>query len=335
MASSDLSVLIDMGFEPARAELAVKKSGGRTCTFKPPSNLCLRYTVQGAIDWLEKVQDQSTEELTAQPSSTTAEANEDNPTDEPPALKAGEVARSLVCSDCNKKFRSQAQAEFHASKSGHENFAESTEDIAPLTEEEKKQKLAELREKMREKREKISVQDKADQKRNEQIRMKSTKETQDIKEELAKKEQIKEAAAKRREKAADKEAKEKIKAKIAADKEERRVKAEREKAEREGRAAAVSSSSGVTPSPSGQVTSKPASAYTETRMRFQTSKGNVMKTFPVNTTLFEVAQALSEEKGIEVQKFEQGFPKKVFDDVDFGSTLKELGLVPSASLIVR
>ena len=29
MASGDLAVLIDMGFDPARAELAVKKTGGR------------------------------------------------------------------------------------------------------------------------------------------------------------------------------------------------------------------------------------------------------------------------------------------------------------------
>ena len=189
---------------------------------------------------------------------------------------------------------------------------------------------------MREKREKVSVQDKADQKRNEQIRMKSTKETQDLKEELAKKEQIKEAAAKRREKAADAAAKEKIKAKIEADKEERRLKSEREKAEREGRvSSAMPSATDATSSSAGQVTSKPASAYTETRMRFQTPQGNVMKTFPVETTLFEVAQALRDEKGVQASRFEQGFPRKVFDDVDFGSTLKELGLVPSASLIVK
>jgi hypothetical protein len=54
----------------------------------------------------------------------------------------------------------------------------------------------------------------------------------------------------------------------------------------------------------------------------------------VETTLFEVAHAVNSEKGIEVQSFTQNFPKKVFDSVDFGNTLKELGLVPSASLIV-
>ena len=83
------------------------------------------------------------------------------------------------------------------------------------------------------------------------------------------------------------------------------------------------------------MTSKPAAAYTETRLRLQTSGGNVLKSFPVDTTLFEVAAALSQESGVQATSFVQNFPKKVFDEVDFGASLKELGLVPSASLIVR
>ena len=168
-----------------------------------------------------------------------------------------------------------------------------------------------------------------------EIRRKSTKETQDAKEDLQNKERIKEAAAKRREKLADIAAKEKIKAKIAADKEERRLKAEKEKAEREGRAPPAAPVIAATPTTSGLVASKPAPAYTETRLRLQTAGGAVQKSFPVETTLFEVATAINSEKGLEVQSFVQNFPKKIFDQVDFGATLKELGLVPSASLIVR
>lgn len=60
-----------------------------------------------------------------------------------------------------------------------------------------------------------------------------------------------------------------------------------------------------------------------------------MKTFPVETTLFEVAAALNQENGLNVQSFTQTFPRKVFNSEYFGETLKELGLVPSASLIVQ
>jgi hypothetical protein len=110
------------------------------------------------LEWLEENQDKPLDEIKA------AQEAED---EEGPALKPGEEARSLICNDCGKKFRSQAQAEFHASKSQHVDFSESTEDIAPLTEDQKKQKLQELRERLAAKRAVQSVQDKADDKRNE------------------------------------------------------------------------------------------------------------------------------------------------------------------------
>jgi hypothetical protein len=82
-------------------------------------------------------------------------------------LKPGEEARSLVCNECGKRFRSQAQAEFHASKTEHVDFSESTEEIAPLTEEEKAARLEELRVKLAEKRALQAEQEKAERKKNE------------------------------------------------------------------------------------------------------------------------------------------------------------------------
>ena len=113
--------------------------------------------MQGALQWLEDNQDKSLEEIQAQAQTP----------EEDPALQPGEQPRSLVCNDCGKKFRGQSQAEFHASKSGHVDFSESTEELAPLTEDQKKEKLAELREKLAEKRAGQSEQDKIDKKRNE------------------------------------------------------------------------------------------------------------------------------------------------------------------------
>ena len=124
-----------------------------------PSSLTNR-TVQGALEWLEQNQDKSLEEIKA------AEAQQAEDGEGPP-LQPGEESRSLVCNDCGKKFRSQAQAEFHASKSQHVDFSESTEEIAPLTEEQKKERLSELREKLAAKRAVQSEQDKVEKKRNE------------------------------------------------------------------------------------------------------------------------------------------------------------------------
>ncbi|KAF6224063.1 hypothetical protein HO133_010637 [Letharia lupina] len=315
MASTDLNTLLEMGFDQPRAELAMQKKGDLTA----------------AVGWLEEVEGKSLDEIKA------ADARaETDPNTVPADLKPGEEAKSLVCGDCGRKLRSHAQAEFHATKTGHVDFSESTEEIAPLTEEEKKAKLEELRRKLAEKRSGTSEQDQLDKKKNEEIRRKSTKETQDIKEDLKKKEQLKDAAAKRKEKQDEIAAKERIKAKIAADKEERRLRTEKEKAEREGRAPpAAPKAAAPFPTTSGPVASKPASAYTETRLRLHLPTGNIQKAFPVDTTLFEVASAVTQDSGLEVGSFVQNFPKKVFDAVDFGASLKELGLVPSASLIVK
>ncbi|KAI9801355.1 MAG: hypothetical protein M1825_003334 [Sarcosagium campestre] len=312
MASSDLNVLLDMGFEKERAELAVQKSGG----------------LQGALEWLEENQDKPLEELTsaAQPQ------DDDDPTAEPPALKAGEEARSLVCNDCGKRFRSQAQADEHV------DFAESTEEIAPLTEEEKKQKLEDLRRKLAEKRASLSAADKEEQKKNEAIRRKSTKETQDIKEDLEKKERIKQAEAKRREKQAEIAAKERIRLKIKEDQEARRLKSEKEKALRAGQAPPLPSAptGPAPPTSSGPTTSKPASEYTESRLRLQTPSGTVQRSFPVSTTLGELAHIVQQETGFDPETFVQNFPKKLYNrDVDFAKTIKDVGWVPSGAVIVR
>ena len=128
------------------------------------------------------------------------------------------------------------------------------------------------------------------------------------------------------------------------------MKSEREKAERAGQAPPLAASNTPIPVSSGN---RPASSYTETRLRLQTPASTITKSFSVDTTLFEVAAAVAQEsRGFEVSSFTQNFPKKsrsrlwidildglmkylAFDAVDFGATLKELSLVPSASLIVK
>ena len=326
MATTDLDQLVMMGFDKERSEMALKSTGG--CMYdKLPLWMTQTNngTVADAIDWLDTNSSKSLEDLRAE-KETAAQAE---------AAQAAEEARSLVCNNCGKQFRGTAQAEFHASKSGHQDFSESTEELKPLTEEEKAARLVEMRGKMAAKKAAQAEQEKIDQKRNEQISRKKTKETEDLKEQLKAKEQIKEAEKKRAEKQADAEAKKRIQAKIAADKEERRLKNEREKAQRAGSAPPVAAAAALTATATAPTQSKPASEYTETRLRLQTGSGNIMKTFPVNTTLFEVAAAVGDEIGRDVESFTQTFPRKTWGSEQFGDSLKELKLVPSASLIVK
>jgi hypothetical protein len=311
--AGDLDQLVDMGFDKEKATLALKKGGNLT----------------GAIDWLDKNADTSLEELQA--------ADKADEEENGPALQPGEQARSMICNECQKKFRSMAQAQFHAEKSGHTDFAESAEELAPLTEEEKKERLAELRAKLAEKRAAQSAEDKLAQKRNEEIRKKHTKEADDAKEVLQRKQQIAEAAKKKQEKLDDIAAKKRIKDKIEADKAARKAKADEEKRMREN-PAAYNPGAPTAPLAGGAAlaaqSAAPKANHSEARLRLSHPGGNITVTLPAETTFFEVAHRVAEESGLQVTKFTQNFPKKSWTTEDFGVTLKEAGLVPSAALIV-
>lgn len=305
---SDLDQLFDMGFDREKSEFALKKGGNIT----------------GAIDWLDKNADKTMEDIKEEQAAAAGDAAD-----------PGATAMSMVCNDCGRKLRNMAAAQFHAEKTGHDDFSESTEEIAPLTEEEKKQKLQELKEKLAAKRAGMADVEKAERIRNDQIRKKQTKESDDAKEALRAKEQIKEAQAKKQEKLNDIAAKKRIKDKIEADKAARRAKQEEEKAMRANPAAFNPGAPAASGLAATQQPIKAASAHhNEARLRLQTPGGNVMKTYPAETTLVEVAQALEKENGTKVMTFTMNMPRKVFDLDDFGMTLKEAGLTPSAVLIV-
>ncbi|KAK5116628.1 hypothetical protein LTR62_007302 [Meristemomyces frigidus] len=313
--AGDLDTLVDMGFDREKSEHALKKGGNLT----------------GAIDWLDKNASKSMEDIKEDQDEETAAAAGD-------AANPSAQAMSMVCNDCGRKLRNMAGAQFHAEKTGHDDFSESTEEIAPLTEEEKKQKLAELKEKAAAKKAGMAKVDEAERKRNDEIRKKTTKESDDAKEALRAKQQIKEAQAKRQEKLDDVAAKKRIKDKIEADKAARRQKQEAEKAMRENPEAynpgAPTASTGGAAAVA-EAPKKAAAHHSEARLRLQTAAGNVMKTFGAETTLFEVVHALEEENGTTAQTLTMNMPRKTFDRTDFGLTLKEAGLVPSAVLIVK
>lgn len=117
-----------------------------------------------------------------------------------------------------------ATAERHAIKTSHQNFSESTQAIAPLTEEEKQAKLAELKARLAEKRAAKAREEAEERRQSEKIRRKTGQEISVARQQMEEKEMKKAMEAKRREKEADKLAKAKIKAQIEQDKKERQAK---------------------------------------------------------------------------------------------------------------
>lgn len=74
------------------------------------------------------------------------------------------------------------EVEYHATKSGHTNFSESTEEKKPLTEEEKKEQLRLIEEKMKQKRKEREEKEKREELEREKRRIQSGKELSAIKE---------------------------------------------------------------------------------------------------------------------------------------------------------
>ena len=206
--------------------------------------------------------------------------------------------QSIKCIECQKTFKSAAFASFHAEKSGHTSFEESTEEIKPLTEQEKKEKLEELRAKLAAKRAAQSKIDAEENKANEKIRRKAGQDLTEIKADMERKEQIKEAERKRKEKADDAAFKAKIKAQIEADKRERAAKAAADKAAREGKPAPVAAtpagpSAAALAASAGPQASK--SSANEARLRVRAPGGMWMGTLPADATLSEVSDKIRAE----------------------------------------
>jgi len=256
------------------------------------------------------------------------------------AVSTSGEAKSIKCSQCGKVFKNVDLANYHAEKSGHDQFEESVEEIKPLTEEEKKQKLEELREKMAEKKAKKAAQELEENKANEALRRKAGKDQTVALEELKIKQAAKEAEAKRREKIEDAKAKAAIKAQIEADKKARAEKAAKEKALREGKTwteAGPSSSTAAATSPTVVASATKGAEYKDTRLQIRLAGGGspITITLPSDKTLYDVAvSAASHNSAINVDTvtFSTTFPRKAFSRAEFTKSLRELGLTPSAVL---
>ncbi|KAK7437387.1 hypothetical protein VKT23_018632 [Stygiomarasmius scandens] len=337
--AGDKETLLSMGFDPARVEWALKATGNRG--LQPAMDHILENESKPVPSM-----DAVSESASASNSGGAMDVDDDEDMEALQHLGAAGAAaveaKSIKCSQCGKIFKNTALANYHAEKSGHDQFEESTEEIKPLTEEEKKQRLEELRVKMAEKKAKKAAEDAIEAKANEQIRRKQDKDMNKIKEELKAKEAIKEAEQRRKDKIEDAKARAAIKAQIEADKKARAEKAAREKALREGRPItdAPGTAGPANPGPAAAAASSGVAGkdYAETRLQIRMSTGGqpYTTTLPSDSPLMAVAEYLAGQSlnvDIDTVSFSQHFPRKTFSRSDFSKSLRDLGLTPSAVLI--
>ncbi|GAB5587072.1 hypothetical protein Unana1_01972 [Umbelopsis nana] len=320
--ATDIETLVSMGFPRNRAEKAWRKTNGAG--------------LQPAMDWLlEHSEDADIDEEINEGQSLQGSATSATPatasTEDEGEIKDGEqTAQSLICNDCQKLFRDAGAAERHAIRTSHQNFSESTEAIKPLTEEEKKEKLAELKARLAEKRALRQMQEKEEQKSNEKIRRKTGQELTLAKEKLEE-EQLKKAfEAKKKEKEADRIAKAKIKAQIEADKKERAAKRDASKQAAQAQASAMAAEAAQP---------KVKKEYTDARLQIRLpGRAPITQVFPATNQLENVAQFLRDNGHAQSFTLATPFPRKTFQAEDYSKTLKELGssdLVPSAVLVLN
>ncbi|KAG1863525.1 ubiquitin-related domain-containing protein [Suillus subalutaceus] len=340
--AGDKETLLSMGFDPARVDWALRATNNRG--------------LQPAMDHILENEGKPIPDPSAAPTSASGSTGQpmdvDVDDEDEDALRhlmgtkaratssTEAEAKSIKCSECGKVFKTTALANYHAEKSGHDQFEESTEEIKPLTEEEKQQKLAELREKIAAKRSVKTQQEAAEARANEAIRRKTGKDVGKLKDELMAKELVKEAEQKRREKLEDAKAKAAVKAQIEADKKARAERTAREKALRDGQPiidapAGASTTPAVTASSSSGTSGKD---FKETRLQIRMATGGTPYTTTLSSdaTLREVAEFLAAQTlavDVETVAFAQHFPRKTFSRDQFSKTLRELGLTPSAVLI--
>lgn len=334
MATQDVNTLVDMGFPKDRAVRALEVTGNQG--------------VEPAMEWLlahadEPIPLSSSEAATeaTQPSvADTAHIGDGTENAVEPskssdsASSSNETAKSLKCNECGKLFSTQLEIEYHAAKSGHSNFSESTEEKKPLTEEEKKEQLRKLEEKMKQKRLEREEKEKQEALERERLRIRSGKEITAARKKLEEEEMKKLVEQRKREKLEEKMARQRVKDQIEQDKIARRTKFGMGQAPE---AAATSPTASTMPTPVAQVQPPPQKDYTQARLQIRLTNGQALtQTFGAKEQLAAVRLyvELNRTDGAGPFSLMTNFPKKIFTDDDYNKSLEALGLVPSAVVIV-
>ncbi|VDK42317.1 unnamed protein product [Anisakis simplex] len=251
-------------------------------------------------------------------------------------------------SRCNKMLADADKMSMHAEITKHDQYEQSTEQVKPLTEEEKKQRLEAIQAKLKEARVQKELKEKQEAIEKEIKRRREGQSMADAEEERKQLEIRKWAEQKKREKIETELARRRILEQIKMDREARRAADNPSK---------ISATTPPKDQPQSQSSSlNPVTSATHTRLQIRLPDGSLIReTFEVrirlnfvNSILFSPAkEALAavrcwaQMKGIKQGVFRgeieliSPFPRKVFSHDDYAKPLRELGLVPSASLIAQ
>ncbi|XP_071524590.1 UBX domain-containing protein 1-like isoform X1 [Panulirus ornatus] len=255
--------------------------------------------------------------------------------DEEKKDQTAEEAKSIKCDECGKLFRTSEEVEFHAVKSGHSSFSESTEEKKPLTEEEKRQKKKELEDKIRQRRKEREQLEEKEAWEREKKRIQMGQEIAERKRSQQEQEMKRIAEERRKEKLEDKLARQRVKEQIERDKQARK-----EKFANKGEGGSQTSVSLPKSQPAAVAQPAQKKEYSTTRLQIRLPSGTpLVQEFKAKESLSAVRLWISLNHQDELPadapfKLSTSFPRKIFSDEDMDKPLDVLGLVPSAVLMV-
>ncbi|KAK2838567.1 hypothetical protein Q7C36_013381 [Tachysurus vachellii] len=227
---------------------------------------------------------------------------------------------------------SLSQPASEPTESAEETF-ETEDGKRPMTEEEKKEQIKRLEELMRVKQEERRERERQEEVEREKQRRKHGQELQQVRQKLQDDEMKQLAEQRRREKMEDRMAKQRVKEKIARDREERA----RKFGGSSSSTASTSPPSEATPqSPENQGPPPAKKDYDECRIQVRLLDGSaLMAVFKAQEPLAAV-RVYVQMNSSEGEDFTllSPYPRRVYTDLDMEKPLQELGLVPSAVLVV-
>uniref|UniRef100_R4G8Q7 Putative ubiquitin regulatory protein n=1 Tax=Rhodnius prolixus TaxID=13249 RepID=R4G8Q7_RHOPR len=318
MSSPFATILMDMGFPQEKVEQALNVTGNQGV--EPAMEWLLAHGDSFDSGSIDPSLGQKLEEAAAAPSTSNVSTDE-------AASTSGvndEDAKSIKCEDCNKLFRTQLEVEYHAAKTGHANFSQSTEEKKPLTEEEKKAQLQLLEEKIKLKKKEKEEIEKTEELEREKNRIKSGKEIVAIRKKFQEEEFKKAIEERKREKEEDRLARQKIREQIEADKLARKAKA-----------AGGSTETVTSPTPT-VVKPPPPKEYNEAKLQIRLTNGTTLtQSFGAKEQLSAVRLYIEMNRTDDNGPFTlmTSFPRKR-SLMKIMKPLEVLGLVPSAVIIV-